>query len=133
GKKKPLTVNSVESYHAGKSSSERRRIQNQFMSGQLRIVAATVAFGMGLDKSDVRAIIHFNLPKTFESYVQEIGRAGRDGEPAQCHLFLDPEGHDQRELRRFIYGNSVERNTVKKLVRKVFQKCKCRQIYQRQQ
>ena len=61
------------------------------MAGRLRVVVATVAFGMGLDKSDVRGIIHYNMPKSFESYVQEIGRAGRDREPAQCHVFLDPE------------------------------------------
>lgn len=81
----------AESYHAGMSSSERRRVQNNFMCGELRVVVATVAFGMGLDKSDVRGIVHYNMPKSFESYVQEIGRAGRDGEPAHCHLFLDPE------------------------------------------
>lgn len=81
----------AEAYHAGMSASERRRVQNNFMCGELRVVVATVAFGMGLDKSDVRGIIHYNMPKSFESYVQEIGRAGRDGEPAHCHLFLDPE------------------------------------------
>ncbi|KFU86709.1 ATP-dependent DNA helicase Q4, partial [Chaetura pelagica] len=80
-----------DAYHAGLSASERRRVQNNFMSGQLRVVVATVAFGMGLDKPDVRGIIHYNMPKNFETYVQEIGRAGRDGEPAHCHLFLDPE------------------------------------------
>lgn len=73
------------------SAAQRRRVQKRFMAGQLRVVVATVAFGMGLDKSDVRAIIHYNLPRSFESYVQEIGRAGRDGLPSHCHVFLDPE------------------------------------------
>jgi len=81
----------AECYHAGLTAAQRRRVQKRFMTGQLRIVVATVAFGMGLDKSDVRAIIHYNLPRSFESYVQEIGRAGRDGRPSHCHVFLDPE------------------------------------------
>ncbi|KAM6974350.1 LOW QUALITY PROTEIN: ATP-dependent DNA helicase Q4 [Tautogolabrus adspersus] len=130
--RKPLKWQ-AESYHAGLSASERRRVQNNFMCGQLRIVVATVAFGMGLDKSDVRGIVHYNMPKSFESYVQEIGRAGRDGEPAHCHLFLDPEGGDLHELRRHIYADTVDYYTVKKLVQKVFPPCKCKQIHQRQQ
>uniref|UniRef100_A0A8C9WYG1 DNA 3'-5' helicase n=1 Tax=Sander lucioperca TaxID=283035 RepID=A0A8C9WYG1_SANLU len=130
--RKPLKWQ-AESYHAGLSASERRRVQNNFMCGELRIVVATVAFGMGLDKSDVRGIIHYNMPKSFESYVQEIGRAGRDGDPAHCHLFLDPEGADLHELRRHIYADTVDYYTVKKLVQKVFPPCKCKQIHQRQQ
>ena len=90
-KKGPKLEWDAESYHAGLSPAQRKRVQNAFMSGRLRVVVATVAFGMGLDKSDVRGIIHYNMPKSFESYVQEIGRAGRDRKPAQCHVFLDPE------------------------------------------
>lgn len=123
----------AEAYHAGMSASERRRVQNNFMCGELRVVVATVAFGMGLDKSDVRGIIHYNMPKSFESYVQEIGRAGRDGEPAHCHLFLDPDGGDLHELRRHIYADTVDHFTVKRLVQKVFPPCKCRRIHQHQE
>ncbi|XP_041376867.1 uncharacterized protein LOC121389337 [Gigantopelta aegis] len=81
----------AESYHAGLTPAHRKRVQKDFMSGHLRIVVATVAFGMGLDKADVRAIIHYNMPKSFEGYVQEIGRAGRDGKTSHCHVFLDSE------------------------------------------
>ncbi|XP_037549118.1 ATP-dependent DNA helicase Q4 [Nematolebias whitei] len=130
--RKPLKWQ-AEAYHAGLSGSERRRVQNNFMCGELRIVVATVAFGMGLDKSDVRGIIHYNMPKSFESYVQEIGRAGRDGEPAHCHLFLDPEGGDLHELRRHIYADTVDYYTIKKLVQRVFPACKCKKIHQKHQ
>lgn len=90
--KKRKRVNmQAEPYHAGLPASRRRTIQNRFMSGELRIVVATVAFGMGINKSDIRAVIHFNMPNSFESYVQEVGRAGRDGLKAQCHVFLDTQ------------------------------------------
>ena len=82
---------SADCYHAGMAAARRKSVQLHFMTGKLRIVAATVAFGMGLNKADVRAIIHYNLPKSFESFVQEIGRAGRDGLPAYCHVFIDRE------------------------------------------
>jgi superfamily II DNA helicase RecQ len=82
---------SAESYHAGMTASQRKKVQNDFMNGRVRIVVATVAFGMGLNKADVRAIVHYNMPKSFESFVQEIGRAGRDGLPAYCHVFIDKE------------------------------------------
>ncbi|NXI40853.1 RECQ4 helicase, partial [Galbula dea] len=89
--RRPAAAWLADAYHAGLAPAERRRVQKSFMSGQLRVVVATVAFGMGLDKPDVRGVIHYNMAKNLESYVQEIGRAGRDGEPAQCHLFLEPE------------------------------------------
>ncbi|GFN75185.1 ATP-dependent DNA helicase q4 [Plakobranchus ocellatus] len=85
------SVWTAESYHAGLSAAKRKSVQKAFMSGRLRVVAATVAFGMGLDKADVRAVIHYSMAKSFEAYVQEIGRAGRDGAEAHCHVFLDPE------------------------------------------
>ena len=60
------------------------------MDGKIKIVVATIAFGMGINKPDIRAIIHYNMPGTFEGYVQEVGRAGRDNITAHCHLFLNP-------------------------------------------
>uniref|UniRef100_A0A182Y2V0 ATP-dependent DNA helicase Q4 n=1 Tax=Anopheles stephensi TaxID=30069 RepID=A0A182Y2V0_ANOST len=118
----------AEPYHAGMPASRRRTIQNAFMSGELRIVVATIAFGMGINKADIRAIIHYNMPKNFESYVQEVGRAGRDGLLSHCHLFLDNKGNDRNELRRFIYANSIDRHVIRKLLQKIFVPCACAKI-----
>lgn len=70
-------------------AADRARVQSMFMRNALQVVVATVAFGMGLDKPNVRAVVHMSMPKSIESYVQEVGRAGRDGAPANCHLLLD--------------------------------------------
>lgn len=115
----------VRAYHAGLSSYERTHIQTQFISGKLRIVVATIAFGMGINKADIRGIIHYNMPKSFENYIQEIGRAGRDGQTAYCHLFLDKQGEDLFGLQNFIYANGVDKPSLRRLLGKIYQPCKC--------
>ncbi|NXK92284.1 RECQ4 helicase, partial [Formicarius rufipectus] len=91
GKGSGIPGSTVSPYHAGLPGRERLRIQRLFQRGQIRVLVATVALGMGLDKQDVQGVIHYNIPKDLESFVQEIGRAGRDGNAARCHLFLEPE------------------------------------------
>jgi DNA topoisomerase III len=84
------------SYHAGMSASERGRAQSEFLAGRVEVVVATIAFGMGIDKPDVRTVVHTALPATLEGYYQEIGRAGRDGAPSRAvlfHSFVDAKTH----------------------------------------
>ena len=84
-------------YHAGLDAETRERVQTRLPSGQLEVVVATIAFGMGIDKADVRTVIHAGLPGTLEGYYQEIGRAGRDGAPSRTilmHSYADRRTHD---------------------------------------
>ena len=80
----------AEFYHGQRKKSDRERVQDAFMSGKVRVIAATNAFGMGVDKPDVRFVVHRDIPASLETYYQEAGRAGRDGQPARCTLIYRP-------------------------------------------
>lgn len=101
---------SVGAYHAGLLPDQRRTIQERFMNNQLQIVVATNAFGMGIDKPDLRFVIHFNMPGSLEAYYQEAGRAGRDGKHSQCVMLYAFQ--DRRIQEFFIDNNYPERSLI---------------------
>lgn len=93
----------AEFYHAGLTPEDRMYVQNEFIAGRLNFICTTKAFGMGIDRADVRHIIHYSLPASLEAYYQEVGRAGRDGNPARATLLYDPE---DRVLQEHFITNS---------------------------
>ncbi|GMI87709.1 hypothetical protein like AT1G27880 [Hibiscus trionum] len=109
---------SAKTYHSGMLARDRSRTQELFCANKLRVVVATVAFGMGLDKRDVEAVIHYSLPESLEEYVQEIGRGGRDGRLSYCHLFFDDVTY--YKLRSLMYSDGVDEFSVNKFLCQVF-------------
>ena len=106
-------------YHAGMETDERTSVQEWWMSSDQNIVVATIAFGMGIDKADVRYVYHYNLPKSLESYSQEIGRAGRDDARAIVELFACAE--DVPTLENFAYGDTPTPRALQAVVEHVFE------------
>ena len=104
----------ARAYHAGMDNDVRHEVQDWFMASDQAVVVATIAFGMGIDKSDIRAVYHFNLPKSLENYAQEIGRAGRDGKPAACELL--GAAQDVTILENFTYGDTPTSRAVHDLL-----------------
>ena len=108
----------ARAYHAGMEDDQRRQTQDWFIQSQNGIVVATIAFGMGIDKANIRYVYHYNPAKSLENYAQEIGRAGRDGRPATCEMFFCPD--DLNVLENFAYGDTPTEPAVAGLVAEVF-------------
>ena len=114
-----LAANQINAaaYHGGLKNEERVNVQNRFMDGSIACVVATIAFGMGIDKKNIRRVLHFDLPKSIENYSQEIGRAGRDGKPAACDVYGNKS--NLSILENFIYGDTPDREDIFRLLKEI--------------
>ena len=110
----------AQAYHAGMKTEDRTRVQEEFLASSNAVIVATIAFGMGIDKPDIRYVYHYNVPKSLENYSQEIGRAGRDGEPSTCEMLVSRE--DLPPLENFAYGDTPSLASVESLVEDVFER-----------
>ena len=108
----------ARAYHAGMKPEARAAVQEWFMASSDGVVVATIAFGMGIDKADLRSVFHYNPPKSLENYAQEIGRAGRDGAPARCILTLC--GADLNDIENFCFGDTPSATSISLLIDTLF-------------
>ncbi|KAI1772151.1 ATP-dependent DNA helicase [Hypoxylon cercidicola] len=108
----------VAAFHAGLKTELKAQVQDDFMAGRIPIVVATIAFGMGIDKADIRNILHFDLSGTVEEYSQQIGRAGRDGQTGHCMLYICPDDFYLKE--NFARGDLPSRQSLRRLLEDVF-------------
>jgi len=104
----------ARAYHAGLDSALRSQIQLDFMNGKVDCIVATIAFGMGIDKADIRQVIHYDLPKSIENYSQEIGRAGRDGQLSRCIVLANQS--QLPVLENFVYGDTPDLSAIQTLL-----------------